>query len=239
MKLKFLKAKLPTILSALACVGVVATAVSSSKAAVKAERTEDIGGKVRTYIPTVALAAGTMACICGSNHINRKRQMSLAGAITMLNAEYARYQNAVRDTYGEKAHQQMLSMAKCNPPDIWVPGLTTTSMLIPNNLQENEVVRTFYDARSKRYFESTLSKVLEAEYHYNRDYTGSGEVDFNGFYQYIGLEPVKDGEDVFNVEGGLWWVDFNNRLEVLDDGMEVIVIETEFGPESPTEYDYD
>lgn len=239
MKLKFLKAKLPTLLSVVACLGVVATAVSSSKAAVKAEKTDDTDEKLKAYLPVVAVAAGTMACICGSNYINRKRQLSLIGAMTMMNAEYARYQNAVCETYGEKAHQQMLTMAKCNPPDIWVPGLTTTSMLIPNNLQECETVRTFYDARTKRYFESTLSKVLEAEYHYNRDYTGIGEVDYNRFCEYVGLDPIEGDEDVFNVEGGLWWIDFNNRLEVLDDGMEVIVIETEFGPENPAEYDYD
>lgn len=239
MKLQFLKQKLPTILSAIACVGVVATAVSASKAAVKAEKTEDTGEKIKLFVPTVTMAISTMACICGSNYINRKRQMTLAGAITMLNAEYARYQNAVIETYGEKAHQQMLSMAKCNPPDIWVPGLCTTSMLIPNNLEEDEVTRTFYDARSKRYFETTLSKVLEAQYHYNRDYTGSGNVNFNRFYEYVGLDPVDDGEDVFCVDSGLWWVDFNNHLERLDDGMEVIVIDTEFAPENPSEYDWE
>lgn len=235
MKLDFLKAKLPTILSLLACGGVVATAVSSSKAALKAEKSDDLGVKIKSYIPTAMVGAATMACIVGSNHINRKRQMSLVGALTMLNAEYARYQGAVKDTYGEKAHEQMLTMAKCNPPDIWTNGLTMTSMLIPNGLHDSEVVRTFYDAHSKRYFESTLSKVLEAEYHCNRDYTGIGEVAVNEFYEYLGLEPVKDDNDVYNIDSGLWWIDFNNKLVRLDDGMEIIYIETEFGPESPTD----
>lgn len=239
MKLKFLKTKLPTVLTIISCVGVVATAISSSKAAIKAEKKEDTVDKVLVYIPTVAIATGTMACICGSNYINRKRQMTLAGALTMLNAEYARYQSAVVDKYGQKAHEDILAIAHrdpCNPPDIWVPGLIGgASVLVPDNFADKEIVRTFYDEHSKRYFESTLSKVMEAEYHYNRDYCGSGEVDHNRFYEYLGLDPI-DSDEGYSIDGGLWWVDFNNRLTRLDDGMEVVVIETEFAPEPPDEW---
>ena len=69
MKLKFLKTKLPTVLTIISCIGVVATAISSSKAAIKAEKKEDTVDKVLVYIPTAAIAAGTMACICGEEKL--------------------------------------------------------------------------------------------------------------------------------------------------------------------------
>lgn len=183
MKMHF-KRHLSTILSAVASVGVIFTAISTAKSALKAEKKDTIEEKIVCYIPVAVVVSGTIVCIIGSNRISKRQQASLIGMYTILERRFKKYTNKVKEHYGAKAHNQIMDeiiKEECNPPDIWLPGLIGYSVLVPNNLSEEEVTRTFYDKFSKRYFESTLSKVLEAEATLNRDYVLGGALELNNF----------------------------------------------------------
>lgn len=230
-----LKRHLPALLSVIASAGVIFTAISSSKAALKAEKKTATKEKVICYIPTAVVAAGTILCIGGSHRLNRKQQASLIGMYTMLSNRFERYKKHLKDIYGEEAHEKVMDAVlkeECNPPDMWAPGLVGVSVLVPNNLGEEEVTRTFYDSFSRRYFESTLSKVMEAEMLVNRDYCLGADISVNDYYESLGLKGIAMGDRfIWDSASGFYWIDFNHRVVTLEDGMEVICIEYGFSPE--------
>ena len=84
-----------------------------------------------------------------------------------------------------------------------------------------EEERLFYDAISERYFQATISQVLQAEYHLNRNFAlGGGFITLNQFYEFLGIEPVPGGDEVgWMVSDGLYWVDFDHQKTVVDDGL--------------------
>ena len=94
----------------------------------------------------------------------------------------------------------------------------------------------FYDSFSKRYFESSINRVIQAEYYLNRDFALSGHLPVNHFYEFLGLELMDGGDDIgWSVESGLCWIDFDHRKTILDDGLEVYAIYMEWLP--TTEWD--
>lgn len=234
--------RLPTIFSAIAGVGVVATAVSASRDTIKALDKEDTVDKLKCYAPTAVIALSTIACIFGSDMINRRRQASLISAYAMISSKYRQYQKKVIEHCGVETHEKIveeLKVEKANPEDIWVPGVFTGwSAVVPNGLGDPELERTFYDTRSKRYFTSTLAKVIEAEYYLNHDMCLGREITPNEWYVMLGLPPTEDLEDdetVWSFCDDYYWLDFDNRLVTLDDGMEVISISAMFDPVHPYE----
>lgn len=59
----------------------------------------------------------------------------------------------------------------------------------------------------------------------------SGYLSVNDFYEMLGLSAIDGGEYVgWNCDDGLYWIDFNHRKTVLDDGLEVYVIEMVWTP---------
>lgn len=93
--------------------------------------------------------------------------------------------------------------------------------------EEDEKVRMFYDVYSDRYFRSTISRVLEAEYHINRNFVLGGIVSVADFYSFLGLSYEDGGDDyVWVMEDDMYWIDFDNSKR--DDG--VLTIEFAVDP---------
>lgn len=118
----FIKKNGATILTCVGVIGVVATAVTAVKATPKAmvllnnakrekgeplTKLEMIKVAAPAYIPSILIGTGTMACIIGSNVLNRQHQAALVGAYTMLDQSYKEYRNKVDELYGEEAVKQI------------------------------------------------------------------------------------------------------------------------------------
>lgn len=89
-----------------------------------------------------------------------------------------------------------------------------------------------FNSFSQRYFESTIEKVIQAEYHLNRNFMFAGVISLNDFYEFLGLEKTELGDAVgwSNCNGDIYWIDFNHHRLTLDDGMEIYVIDMVFEP---------
>lgn len=234
--------------------GVVATAVLTAKATPKAEKLlkelkdenpepttlETVKKVAPAYIPAAVSGTLTIACIAATTILNRKSQASLASAYALLNHNYQRYRDHVKKIFGEDADQKVVdSIVKeeCKSKPLYSTtgwGVDTLDF----NVQEEK--RLFYDSYSERYFESTIGRVLQAEYHLNRNFALGGNVSVNMFYDFLGLEPVKDGDvNRWDVDGGIMWVDFNHRTVMLeeDGNLECNVIDFVFTP-WPGDEDY-
>ena len=218
---KFLHKNIPTILSILACGGVVGTAVTSAnahhKAIQKLEESEPLPLETPTekvvreakvvaphYILPAVVGGCTIAMILGSNALNKKQQAALYGALFALDKSYRTYREKVNDIYGEDADARVKQeIAK------------DKASYIPKPAGSDQVL--FYEENSDDFFWSTLEKVQQAEYYLNRQFRGIGDASLNDFCLLLGRPKCEFG-DVLGwneydgeVTYGYKWIDFENR----------------------------
>lgn len=247
----------PTILTCLGAIGVVTTAVLAVKATPKAlERIEEaqdaktlengenltqmetIAACWQCYIPATVTGIATIGCIFGANVLNRRQQASLASAYALVSRQYSDYKRKVKEVAGEEVHKQVVqSLAVERAKDV---PITTESFIGHSSLDfddTNEETRLFYDVFSERYFESTISRVLQAEYHLNRNFMFGGYISLNEFYKFLGLEETELGAAVGwnSCNGDIFWIDFDHSKAMVDDGLngevECYIIDMVFPPD--------
>lgn len=249
---KALKNSASTTLSIMGVVGVVATTATAVKATPKAmalikERSDTKGDSLtnaeiikttwREYALTVALGVTTAFCIVGANALNRKQQAAVLGSYALVKTAYDDYKRKVKELYGGETHRNIVdSITTEKAKDIHIshPALIGNSTL---EFDVDEETRLFYDTFSERYFEATISRVLEAEIALNRNYVFGGSVTLNHFYTFLGLDGVAGGDIVgwdYEIHG-IDWIDFDHSKVQLDDGyerpLECLVIDMVFSPE--------
>lgn len=250
----FLKCHSPTILTGIGAIGVITTAVMAVKATPKAlELIEDkehetpgvfahltpiekIKAAWTCYIPTIIVGTSTIACIFGANVLNRKQQASLLSAYALLNNSYKEYKDKLKELYGEETHRKImesLCVEKAKNANVTAIGGVMGNCISSDFEDAYEEEMLFYDNLSKRYFQSTISKVLQAEYHLNRNFVIGGCVSLNDYYEFLGLEKTEYGETVRwnNFDGYYYWIDFNHQKVELDDGLECYIIDVMFDPD--------
>lgn len=255
----YLKRGSPTILTCIGAIGVVATSAMAVRATPKAlklihkdsqiehngdpyayTKAEAIRSAWKCYIPSVLIGTSTIVCIFGANVLSRHQQAALTSAYALVNNAYQEYRSKVKELYGEEAHQRIVdSIAKDKCKDVYIssPGIFNSSSLDFDE-HDPEDNRLFYDSFSKRYFESSVIRVIEAEYHLNRNWWLGAGICLNDFYELLGLDDIDGGDELsWFPEDGINWIDFNHHKTVLDDGLEIYVIEFVFTPRLETEFD--
>ncbi len=243
-----LKGKSPTILCCVAAVGVVSSIIFAAKATPKAiqklekargEKSEELS-KIEVfkiaapcYIPAAVMGVVTIGCIFSANALNRHSQAMLTSAYGLLNSSYKRYSDEVKKKFGTEAHNEILqsiSAEEAKKVDILSYDMCSSKCMSFDD--SDEEVMLFYDAMSKRYFKSTISRVLLAEYHLNRNFCLGGAPDKNQFYDFLGISRTDDGEYVgWDYAGGMCWIDFEHIRNETDDGLEYYIINPTFWPE--------
>lgn len=242
----YLKHHSSTILTCVGAIGVVGTAVLAAKATPKAvklieEATDEKGEDLTkveivkvaapTYVPTVIVGASTLACIFGANILNQRQQAALISAYALADNTYKEYRGKLKELFGEEADVQIrkaIMEDRKNDVTAYAPGLGSIDISGDTML--------FYEENKGKYFESTMTAVINAEYHFNRNFAMRGYADLNEFYEFLGLEPTEEGSVLGwssseLLEGGLApWVEFDHRLVTLEDGLECCLIEFPFPP---------
>ena len=260
---KVFKKATPTILTCISAAGVVATVVlavrstpkalkciEEAKAAKNTENGENLtqmetmAACWRCYIPAAVTGIATIGCIFGANALNRHQQASLVSAYALVSRSFNSYKQKVKEFYGEEAHKKVmasLAAEKSTKPPLYAGSLTQMTSLGFEDVGEEE--RLFYDAISDRYFQATISQVLQAEYHLNRNFALTGGfITLNQFYEFLGISKVPGGDEVgWMVSDGLYWVDFDHQKTVVDDGLngevECYIIDAPFPPVTEQEYE--
>lgn len=248
----YLKQNSATILSFAGAVGVIVTSVMTAKATIKAtelineaecEKKDNLTKKEivllvgPSYFPSILVGASTIACILGANVLNKRQQAMLSSAYALVNTSFKEYKNKVKELYGEETHNKIIdAIAVEKAKDVNI----SASYMFGNcdlSVEDNDSEpKLFYDAYSRRYFESTIEQVLSAEYHLNRNYALRGCAVLNELYSFLGLEEI-DGGDAIGwapLDEGMYWIEFNHRKAELEDGLECYILEMPFEPS--TEY---
>lgn len=245
----FCKRHASTILTVAGGVGVVLTTVTAIKATPKAlevleeaketkdselTRIEKIKIAGPKYIPTIIVGAGTIACIFGANILNKRHQAALVSAYTLIDSSFKEYKQKLKELYGEETHNNIIDALAVEKVDRdWsVSGsYFGQSCDLANDEACGDPV-LFYEENSGRYFESTIEQVLNSMYHVNRNYALRGYVYLNEYYEFLGLETTDYGSVMgwAPTDEGEYWIEFNTRRTVLEDGLEVYILETPFEP---------
>lgn len=234
----FLKRNGSTILTCVSGVGVIVTTVMAVKATPKAlrllddakdEKGEDltvletiqVAGPV--YIPSVLIGISTVACIFGANVLNKRQQAGLMSAYALLDSSYKEYKNKVVELYGKETNSKVKE-------EIAKDKYKESDILVKNDTQ------LFYDEFSERYFESTMEKVLKAEYELNRKMALEYGVFLNEFYELLGLEQTDYGDRLgwssYELTEVYWycWIEFEHTKVIMDDGLECTIITMKMEP---------
>lgn len=251
--IRYLKSHAPSILSGMAVAGVGATAVTAARAGARADfvikarserkydgdpsaysAKEAVRWAWKYYVPTGLIMAATTACIIGSNALNKRQQGNMAAAYGLLGSAYQRYREKTREICGEEAHRNIMDAlaAETAQHTYLNAGTICGNCSLDFGDDDPKDLRLFYDRFSGRYFESTVDRVIQAEYHLNRNFMLAGYVTLNDFYDFLGLEHTNYGSNIgwSNFDGDIYWVDFDHYKQTLDNGTECYVIDMVFDP---------
>lgn len=236
----------PVFLTGVAAVGVVCTAITAAKAGVKAknvikanEDSEEMSAIEKAklvapiFLPTAAIGMSTMLCIISAQVLNNKKQFRLTSAYLVLNETYKEYREKLIELYGKDTDDKIIeSIAIERGKKTYISSSYMGTNLDLATENENPEYKLFYDAHSRRFFESTIEQVISAEYHLNRNYILRGYAPLNELYDFLGLEPTCDGDMLTwePTDEGEFWIEFNHRKSMLDDGREFYILELPFEP---------
>lgn len=238
---RFLRKHGGTILAVAASVGVVATAIETGRATTKAKHLLAVDEALRTYnedeqgiveepptkkeivqtcwkayVPAAILGGGTIACILGSNALNKKQIASLTAAYMALGKTYQEYRRQVAEHVGAEQEQEILKDAHTDDED-FVKMKSEEKLLC-------------YEPISKRYFHATEAELLTAFYEVNHDFAINGYIALNELYGYLNLDFVPELDDrgwSIDYRGEMWdnyWIDFNYQKQHTDDGLDVYYV---------------
>lgn len=229
----------PEILTGIGIAGMVTTTVLAVKATPKAilllnDRKDELETEklpvievVKTtwkcYIPAVVTCSASIACLIGASSVNLKRNAALATAYKLSETALAEYRDAVIETIGEKKERD-------------VRDKVAEDRVKKNPVMKNDVIVTgngttlCYDAISGRYFQSNLQKIESAKNKINERMLCENYVALNDFYEELGMEPTKIGDDLgWNIFGdGLIDISFSSQLA--DDGTPCLVMDYSVAP---------
>ena len=233
------KRRLPTILAVGAAVGVVCTAVTSGKSAIKAEhlraeaeelkgialtRKESVLAQTPAYILPVVSAGLTIACIFGCNWMNKRQQVSLAAASVALQKSFNAYRGKVIEQYGEDFDNAVkAALAEEAVQNEGLPTPTDGNVLV-------------HDAITDSWKCMSLANIRECEYDFNKRFNYFGLISVAEYCDIFGFD-VEPGYDIvgwsaewFSVGWDQVRLDFNDRECETAAGTPYIEISPVFDP---------
>ena len=199
----FIKNNSQVILAASALVGVISTAITSSKAHVKAmdilrEEFPEGGYKFTDalrltwtcYMPAAISITATSAAIIGGTVLSERRYAAMAAAYTVSQDVLEKYEDRVKELTGKKGSDTRSAIAR----DVIEENLErpeNKSVIITG---ENVLIS---DSYSGRVFPSTITKVQKVLNQINSDLiNGISSVSLNELYQCLGLEQISMGDEL-------------------------------------------
>lgn len=209
---KFVTDNSPTILTAIGVTGTVTTAYLTGKATFKAAKIineeqfkTNIHNGVQKplsdkdkfklvwtlYIPAAGVGTLSCAAIIGANRIGVRRAAAMAAAYSISERAFEEYREKVVEKLGKNKDREVRDdiaqdHVNANPPN-------TKNVVVTGKGKE-----LFYDKWCGRYFESTMQEVKKAQNDLNYKLLngGFGYASLNDFYRILGIDTIRDGEDL-------------------------------------------
>lgn len=187
---------------------------------------ETVKAAWKPYVPAVATALVSTACLIGANSVNSRRTAALATAYKLSETALTEFKEKATEVMGEKKVKEIKeSIAK--------------EKIENNPVSNKEVIVTHtgeslcFDAISGRYFKSDIESIRRAVNTLNRRLRIEMFISLTEFYDEIGLSPTKLSDDLgWNIDMGEIEVVFGSQIA--EDGRPCIVLDYTIAPR----YDY-
>lgn len=225
--------------------GVIATGVTAAIDTVKAQKvlaeredretmttTDKVKTCAKSYIPSAAVGALTIGGVFLLKKVTPIEIAAVGGGVMSYKKLYEKYSGVVKNRFGEPVHNAIIDeIEHADQTDIQAECLC--EIVTADFEDDTDPLCVFYDTYSKRYFASTKQKVLQAEYHLNRNFALGMCPSVNDFYELLGIEKVAGGDcDMLDIpyEDGLQWIDFRHERKTFRDGSPYYEISTMIDP---------
>lgn len=200
---RFASRNSPTILSSVAVVGVVTSALLAARGSYKAaevvvfeEQTKlrrltpkELAEKTwQFYAPAVASSVITVSAIVFANRVSSRKALAAASALAVTERMYEEYADKIRERIGvnkERKYRDEIAQesVRKNPPANEIVALGESSTLC-------------LDAYSGRYFLSAMEDLRRAQNDINYQIIGDDSATLSDYYALIGLPSTTCSDDV-------------------------------------------
>lgn len=183
---------------------------------------ETVSVALPAYIPPIAFGAGTIACILGANVLNKKRQAALISSYALLEQCYKKYRDTLVDLHGPAADEEVrehmveehaeLQRQRCD--------------LMRTDVHEPDAILRWYEPISGQWFAAYEREVMDAEYHFNRNFVLGGGACVNELLYFLNLPDM--GEEGATLVWDMcaeeiYWVDFEHTEAEDEKGIYYVV----------------
>lgn len=233
-----LRKRSPEILTGIGITGMITTTVLAVKATPKALKLiekdkEDFGmdklppkdvvkATWKCYIPAAITGTLGVICLIGASATNHRRNAALATAYTLSESALREYREKVVETIGEKKEQaihdeivkEKVAKTPCSAQDVVITGKGETWC---------------FDVMSGRRFKSDIEFIKKSVNELNWRLMRDGVVSLNDFYDLLGLQGTKMGDDLgWYAEKGLIELRFTSVLD--QDNIPCLAIDYQVAP---------
>lgn len=208
---------LPHILTGVAALGVVTTAVESAKAVLKVKEIDENSDDDRkasdkakaviwSFVPAVVSGALTIGCVISSDIVHTKRYTSLLGAFVLAKGELPKYKEELQKVIGpEKKKEIEKQMAKNRTSEERV------AQNVGRYLDESKYVKhKVVDQVTGATFKASYAALLRGETEVAKEIARTGSATLEYFY-----ECVTDEADYPEIATRIYW-DQGSRRDQMD-----------------------
>ena len=166
---------------------------------------------VKLYGPAVAVGVASLACLLGSNHILRKRNVALAAAYTAVDKSFKAYRGRVVERFGEDMDRELRYNIKAKEVQEIVTDengnetTVTSTVEVPEINHENSEYARCFDETCigwTRDPEYNMMFVTQIQNWANDRLQSKGYLYLNEVYEMRGLQRTKAGQVVGWVYNG-------------------------------------
>lgn len=176
---------------------------------------------VKTYAPAMILGIGSAACVLGSHHILRTRNIALAAAYATIDSAFGNYRKRVIDKFGEEIDKEFKYGIKAVEIEETVTdekGKEKTVKKTVEMVEKPSEYAKFFDASCKGWdknpeYNLTYLRGVEAHFTNKLKYGREGRVFLNDVYDYLGIDRTKAGQIIG------WVYDPENPDKEIDFGL--------------------
>ena len=232
----------PSLLTGLAVVGTVATAVLTARAAYRVGLDQNAGhyeplleglppenlsDKERAqkywkeFIPPVVTGVGTVACIIGAHTVGSRRAAAVAAAYSLSEKAYTEYRDKVVEKIGEKKEQKVRD--EIQQERVTAHPVSTSEVVITGN---GDVM--CYESLTGRYFMSSMETIKRAENEVNKEILSQDYASLSLFFDKLGLKATEFSEEVGWNTDNMLEVKFSSTIS--EDGRPCIAVYYQTNP---------
>lgn len=142
----------------------------------------------KEYIPAVGLGVLTVVCVVGAQSINLRKQAAVITAFSVTESALREYQERMSVEAPSKDRKVRDDMARSA---IEANPASQAQIFLSGNGDQ-----LFYEARTDRYFYSTMNKIDKAVNDINFRILNQEYASINEFYLEIGLKAISGGDDL-------------------------------------------